>query len=364
MVKLAEPLTVRSLEIPNRVWLPPMCQYQAVDGTPNDWHLVHYGARAVGGFGLIIAEATGVVPEGRISPACTGLWSDEHVAAWRKVVDFAHTQGAKMAIQLNHAGRKASSVPALPDQPHYPTNTVPVNEGGWETVAPSPIAADGHNTPRELSTAEVRQIPKQFARAAGRAVEAGFDAVEIHGAHGYLLHQFLSPLSNERNDAYGGSFEARTRLLLEVVEAVRAAIGEDMPLILRLSATDWVDAGWSLDDTVRVSALAQERGADLIDVTSGGNVSADIPVGPNYQARFADEVRARASVPTAAVGLITEPAQAEALLVEGRCDAVLIGREALRNPSWPRDAFRALGMAGGKLGYPPSYHRAAPRDPR
>lgn len=371
MSELFSPFRLRELELSNRVWLSPMCQYHvsARDGVPEDWHLVHYGARAVGGFGLIIAESTGVVPEGRISALDTGLWNDEQEAAWARIVSFVHAQGAKMAVQLNHAGRKSSTVPALPDQERFDgTDTVPPEHGGWVPAGPSAVAQPGLAVPREMTADELYDLPEIFADAARRAVRAGFDAVEIHGAHGYLLHQFLTPLANKRSDSWGGSFENRTRLIRLVASAVRAAIPETMPLIVRLSATDWMDAddsepSWDLDQTVALTHLLRDAGVDLIDVTSGGAHPADIPVGPNYQTRFAEEIRRETGVPTAAVGLITEPAQAEAIVAEGRADAVLIGRAALRDALWPYRAAHALGLPRQEIPYPPSYHRGAWRDP-
>lgn len=367
MTALFTPFRLRDLELPNRVWLPPMCQYQASDrdGTPEEWHLVHYGARAVGGFGLLIAESTGVVPEGRISPLCTGLWNDRQEREWARIVDFVHAQGAKMGIQLNHAGRKASTVPALPDQERFDTATVPPGHGGWEAVGPSAVAQPGLAVPREMTAAEILEVPAQFAEAAQRAVRAGFDTIEIHGAHGYLLHQFLSPLANKRTDEWGVSFDNRTGLIRLVVSAVRAVIPETMPLIVRLSATDWVESeySWDADQTVALAHLLRDAGADLIDVTTGGVHPAQVPVGPNYQVRFAEEIRRRTGVPTAAVGMITEPAQAEAIVAEGRADAVLIGRAGLRDALWPYRAAHDLGVPREAIPYPASYDRGAWPDP-
>ncbi len=371
MSELFSPLRLRELELPNRVWMPPMCQYHvtARDGVPEDWHLVHYGARAVGGFGLIIAESTGVTPEGRISPLDTGLWNDEQEAAWARIVDFVHAQGSKMAVQLNHAGRKSSTVPALPNQEHFDeTGTIPPAHGGWVPVGPSAIAQEGLAVPREMAADELYDLPEIFADAARRAVRAGFDAVEIHGAHGYLLHQFLTPLANQRTDSWGGSFENRTRLIRLVASAVRAAIPGSMPLIVRLSATDWMDhddtgPSWDLDQTIALTHLLREAGVDLIDVTTGGAVPAEIPVGPNYQARFAEEIRRATGVPTAAVGMITTAAQAEAIVAEDRADAVLIGRAALRDALWPYRTAHELGLPREEIPYPDSYHRGAWRDP-
>lgn len=366
MTHLHEPITLRGLTVPNRIWLAPMCQYSAVDGVPNDWHLAHYGARAVGRFGLIIAESTAVVPEGRISPACTGLWNDAQVDAWSKIVDFVHSQGSTMGVQLNHAGRKASTVPARPDATAYSTQTVPVEHGGWETVAPSPIAADDQLDPRELNRDEIRELPELFAAAAERAVRAGFDTVELHAAHGYLLHQFLSPISNKREDSWGGSFEDRTRLIRLVATAVRNAIPEDMPLLVRLSATDWLPevASWDAEQTVTLVKLLREAGVDFIDVTTGGLVGATIPVAPNYQVRFAEQIKRETGAPVGAVGKITSPEQAEAILAEGRADVVLVGREALRDPNFPLRAAHELGGSSADVAFPPQYARAAWRNLR
>lgn len=353
-VRLAKPMTLRGLTIRNRMWVPPMCQYhvRAQDGVPEPWHLVHYGSLAVGGFGLIIAESTGIVPEGRISPECTGIWNDEQVEAWRGIVHFVHSQGAAMGVQLNHAGRKASTIPM---RPGLGSGSVPVDEGGWETVAPSPIAADGQDTPRELTTEEVSALPAQFAAAAERAMAAGFDTVELHAAHGYLLHQFLSPLTNQREDEYGGDFEGRTRLLLETVDTVRGVLNNDTPLLVRLSATDWTKGGWLLEDSVRLAPLLKERGVDLMDISTGGNVRAKIPVEPGYQVPMASALR-ETGMPTAAVGLITNPEHAEYILEDGHADAILLGREALRNPQWPNHALKQLGA--DDLPFAESYFRA------
>ncbi len=361
MTHLHEPITLRGLTVPNRIWLAPMCQYSAVDGVPCDWHLAHYGARAVGRFGLIIAESTGVVPEGRISPACTGLWNDAQESAWSEIVDFVHSQGSKMGVQLNHAGRKASTVPARPDATTYATQTVPVEHGGWETVAPSPVAADNQLDPRELNRDEIRELPELFAASAERAVRAGFDTVELHAAHGYLLHQFLSPISNKREDSWGGSFEDRTRLMRLVATAVRNAIPEDMPLLVRLSATDWHPEipSWDVEQTVTLVRMLRESGVDFIDVTTGGLVAAKVPVAPNYQVRFAEQIRKEAGVPVGAVGKITSPEQAEAILAEKRADVVLLGREALRDPNFPLRAAHELGGSSADVTFPPQYARAA-----
>lgn len=354
MSSLFEPIRLRDLVVPNRVFLAPMCQYQceARDGVPNDWHLMHYGARAAGGFGLIIAEATGVVPEGRITPHCCGLWNDEQTAAWKRVVDFCHAQGAKVAIQLQHAGRKAS-VHRNFDPARF--GSVSPEEGGWETVAPSAIPYPGLATPREASRAEISQVVDAFADAARRANEAGFDAVEIHAAHGYLLFQFLSPLSNRRTDEYGGDLTGRARLLLEVTDAVRAAWPDEKPLLVRISATEWVDGGFDVADATTVVRMLAERGVDMIDVSSGGNVPAKIPASPGYQVPLAASVR-EVGVPVITAGLITDPEQAQQILDAGQADAIGLARVALREPSWPQRAASVLG-ADSQARYPASYVR-------
>lgn len=355
--KLSTPISLRSLTMRNRAWVSPMCQYHASgrDGIPEMWHQVHYGSLAQGGFGLVIAESTGVVPEGRISPLCTGLWSDEHVEAWRPIVKFVQEQGAAMGVQLNHAGRKASTYPMLPGEDAR--RTIPESEGGWQTVGVSPIAADHQNEPRAMTTDEMHAIPDHFAAAAQRAVDAGFDTVEVHAAHGYLLHQSLSPLSNTRDDEYGGSFENRTRLTREVVEAVRGVIPEDMPLLLRISATDWAEGGWTVEETTELVPILRKLGVDLIDVSSGGNVSAKINTGPGYQVPLASEVR-KAGMPAGAVGIISEAEQAEQVLSDEHSDVVLLGRAALRNPMWPIHALQELGVERDALPFPASYFRA------
>ncbi|WP_347305564.1 NADH:flavin oxidoreductase/NADH oxidase [Corynebacterium sp. SA-MJD20WY100] len=351
--------TIRDLELKNRVVLPPMCQYavDAEDGVVGQWHRVHYGARAAGGFGLVIAEATAVVPEGRISPRDAGIWNDEQVAAWSQVTDIIHAMGAKAGIQLGHAGRKASTYPMLPEQPN---GTVPESESGWEPVAPSAISfGEGFAVPRELTTEEVAAIPQAFAAAARRAVDAGFDALEIHGAHGYLIHQFLDPISNQRTDRYG---ENRQLLALEVIEAIRAAVPEETPLIMRVSATDWLEDdahSWRVADTVELARAAKERGVDVMHVSTGGNVITDIPTGPGYQAPFARMVREEADIPTIAVGMITDPRLASYLVSSETADAVAVGRAALYNPSWPQAAANSLGIdvAAPSVARPKYYFR-------
>ncbi|ANS63409.1 oxidoreductase [Streptomyces lincolnensis] len=358
MSALFEPYTLRDVTIPNRVWMPPMCQYSAAPegpeaGAPNDWHFAHYGARAAGGTGLIIVEATGVSPEGRISPYDLGIWNDTQVEAFRRITRFLVSQGTVPGIQLAHAGRKAAT-----DQPWKGGAPLGPDALGWQPLGPSPLAFDEkHPVPTELTTDQIQEIVGQFTDAARRALAAGFEVAEIHGAHGYLIGSFLSPHSNHRTDAYGGSYDNRTRLALEVVDAVRAVWPEDKPLFFRISATDWLDeGGWTPDDTVRLAADLKAHGVDLLDVSSGGNASGvRIPTGPGYQVPFAARVKAETSLPVAAVGLITEAEQAEKILANGEADAVLLGRELLRNPSWARHAARELG---GDVHVPDQYHRS------
>lgn len=342
---LFTPITLRGTTVPNRVWMAPMCQYSAdsegpATGAPNDWHVQHYGARAAGGPGLILVEATGIVPEGRISPYDLGIWNDTQVEAHRRLTAFMRGQGVVPGIQLAHAGRKAST-----DSEAHGGGPLGPDQGGWEPVAPSAIAFGDYIVPHELTTEEVRGVVAAFADAARRALDAGYEILEVHAAHGYLVHQFLSPASNRREDAYGGDFAGRTRLALEIADAVRAAVGEQVPVLFRLSATDWIEPeGWTADQTVRLAALLREHGIDLVDVSTGGNIpDASIPTGPGYQVPFAERVRRESGMPTAAVGLITEVQQAEKILADGGADAVLLGRELLRNPYWPHQAARELG---------------------
>ena len=355
MTHLFSPVRLRGTTVRNRVWVAPMCQYSAVDGVPNDWHLVHLGSFARGGAGLVLTEATAVSPEGRISPADTGIWNDQQREAWARIVDFLHAQGATAGMQLAHAGRKASTRP-----PFEGRGPVSVDEGGWETVGPSAVAFPGLATPRALTVSEVDQVVEDFAQAARRALEAGFDVLEIHSAHGYLLHQFLSPLSNQRDDEYGGSFDNRVRLLLRVVDAVRSAVPTSTPVLVRISATDWVEGGWTPDDSVALARLLREAQVDLVDVSSGGNALADIPVEPGYQVPFARQIREEAGIPTGAVGLVTEAKQAEELLADGAADVVLLARAMLRDPHWALRAAHELGVpVGDGVDWPKQYLRAA-----
>lgn len=353
---LFEPLTLRDIRIRNRIWIPPMCQYSAEkqDGVPTSWHLMHYGSFARGGAGLVTVEATGVVPEGRISPQCLGLWNDEQRDALAGITSLIHVQGAKASIQLGHAGRKGSTARGWPGSTHL---TVPVNEGGWQPVGPSPVAFPGLAEPAPLTIEQIDRVVIAFAAAARSAVEAGFDAVELHGAHGYLLHQFLSPASNVRNDEYGGSLENRARLILRVVDAVRAEIGDGVPVIVRLSLTEWSTEGYTPEEIVQVVRWLKEHGVDLISASTGGNLAGvEIPVGPGYQVPLAATLRVEADIPVAAVGMITEPFQAEQIVALGQADAVFVGRESLRDPNFPMRAARALRFDAPHI--PPQYARA------
>ncbi|GGO76138.1 NADH:flavin oxidoreductase/NADH oxidase [Nocardioides deserti] len=355
MSQLFTPITLRDVTVRNRVWVAPMCQYSAVEGVPNDWHLVHLGSFARGGAGLVISEATAVVPEGRISPDDTGLWNDEQQAAWARIVAFVKGQGATAGIQLAHAGRKASTHSGFDGR----RGGVPDTDGGWQPVGPSAAAYPGlREDVDELDAAGIRRVVTAFGDAAERAVAAGFDVLEVHAAHGYLLHEFLSPLSNHRTDEYGGGFDDRVRLVLEVVREVRGRVAAGVPLLVRVSATDWLEGGWTADETVRLAALLREEGVDLVDTSTGGNAPADIPVGPGYQVPFARRIRTEAGIPSGAVGLITEPKQAEDVLADGSADVVLLARELLRDPHWPLRAATELGVEGTDL-WPVQYRRAA-----
>ncbi len=352
MTLLFSPIKIRSVEVRNRIWVSPMCMYSCEnqDGMPNDWHLVHLGARAVGGAGLVMAEATAVVPEGRITPWCTGIWNDEQIPAWKRVTDFIHSQGATSSIQLAHAGRKASTYRAQSG-----SGSVPLGEGGWETVSSTSEAFPGYAAPRELSTEEIEAIPAYFAAAAKRSIAAGFQSIEIHAAHGYLMHQFLSPLTNKRTDKYGGSLQNRARLLLETVSAVREAIGPAVPLFVRFSATDYVEDGWDQTQTNQVAAWCHELGADLFDISSGGLVmGVKIPIGPGYQVPLAENLKSEAHTPVGAVGQITTGSQAEEILQRGLVDVVLVGREFLRDPQFP---LRAAHELGEEITWPVQYER-------
>jgi 2,4-dienoyl-CoA reductase-like NADH-dependent reductase (Old Yellow Enzyme family) len=348
---LFAPLTLRGLTVAHRAWVSPMCQYSAVDGVPNAWHRGHYGSFAIGRAGLVLSEATAVVPEGRISPQDTGIWSDEQTRAWAPIVEFSHSQGVPFGFQLAHAGRKASTF-----APWLGHGTVPGDQGGWTTFGPSAAPFGDYAAPVALAKPDLVRTREAFAAAARRADSVGADVVEIHGAHGYLLHQFLSPLSNLRDDEYGGSLENRMRFPLEVVDAVRAAWPDHKPLLLRVSATDWVEGGWDAESTVALAREAHARGVDLVDVSTAGNdPRQQIAVGPGYQVPFAAQVRAEAGVPTSAVGLITEAAQAEDVVASGQADVVMLARAMLRDPHW---ALRAAHELGADIAWPPQYDRA------
>lgn len=355
MPNLFDPLSIRDLTFRNRIVVSPMCEYSSTDGFANDWHLVHLGSRAVGGAGLVMTEATAVTPEGRISPEDLGIWSDDHIEFLTRITRFIHSQGSIAGIQLAHAGRKASTY-----RPWDGSGAVAEESGGWkDVVAPSAIPfADNYPMPQALTHEGIQGVVRAFVEAADRALDAGFRVIEIHAAHGYLLSEFLSPLANHRTDKYGGPFENRVRLLLEVVRAVRRAWPERAPLLVRISATDWVEGGWTLDESVDLARHLKNSGVDLVDCSSGGNVPpAQIPVGPGYQTPFAERVRHDANILTGAVGMITDPAQADHIIRTGQADVAIIAREFLRNPYWPLRAGRELGYP---ITWPVQYLRAAP----
>jgi len=347
---LFEPLTLRGTTFRNRAWVSPMCQYSSVDGLANDWHLVHLGSFASGRAGLVLTEATAVTPEGRISPEDLGLWSDAHAEALAPVVDFVRRQGVPFGFQLAHAGRKASTF-----SPWRGHDSVPLDAGGWEAVGPSAEPFGRYAVPRAMTVDDIAATREAFAAAAVRADALGADTVELHFAHGYLAHEFLSPLSNLRDDEYGGSLENRMRFPLEVVDAVRAVWPDDKPLLMRISASDWVEGGWDVEQSVVLSREAAARGVDLVDVSSAGNdPRQEITLGPGYQVPFAARVRGDAGVPTGAVGLITEPEQAEQVVASGDADVVLLARAFLRDPHW---VLRAAHELGAEVEWPPQYAR-------
>jgi 2,4-dienoyl-CoA reductase-like NADH-dependent reductase (Old Yellow Enzyme family) len=350
---LFSPFQLRSVTFANRIGVSPMCQYSSEDGFANDWHMVHLGSRAQGGAGLVMLEASAVVPEGRISIADLGIWKDEHIAALKRIAGFIHSQGVRAGIQLAHAGRKGSM-----SSPFTGERLLGKDEGGWQPVAPSAVAfSESYAVPTALDKAGIQAVVGAFGQAARRALEAGFDLVEIHAAHGYLLHEFLSPLANQRTDEYGGSFENRTRLVLEVVDAVRSKWPAHLPLFVRISATDWVEGGWTLDESVALAKLFREHGVDLVDASSGAMVPyAKIPVGPGFQVEFAARIKRESRIATAAVGLITQPDQANTVIAEGQADLVFLAREMLRDPYWPVHAAAALGEPAS---WPVQYLRAA-----
>jgi len=350
MAHLFDPMTLRGVTFQNRVWVSPMCQYSAKDGLIGAWHRGHLMSFATGMPGLIMAEASGVVPEGRISIGCPSMETDEKVNAFREINDFAHSMGVKMGIQLAHAGRKASCMRPWDDH-----RIASLEEGGWETVSASAEAYHGMPAPRALTVAEIKDLVEAFVAAAVRAVKAGFDVVEIHAAHGYLFHQFYSPLSNKRTDEYGGSFENRVRFLLETVRAVRAALSDSVPLFVRISASDWVPEGWSIEESIELSRLMQDLGVDLVDVSSGGNLhNAPIKAVPGFQVPFATAIKEAVGIPVSAVGLITEAKQAEEIITSGKADAVFLARAMIRNPRWALNAAEELGV---KIHWPEQFDR-------
>jgi 2,4-dienoyl-CoA reductase-like NADH-dependent reductase (Old Yellow Enzyme family) len=351
MSKLFSPIKVGGIEIKNRAWVSPMCQYSAVNGLIQDWHAVNYGAYITGGAGLVMVEATAVRPEGRITPGCTGIWSDQQAQVLAEIPRFAHRHGVKAGIQLAHAGRKASV-----SEPWTGLKYVDHADGGWETEAPSAIAFEGYPEPRELTLTEIAKLKLDFAAGAERALSADFDLIEIHAAHGYLLHEFLSPISNKRTDEYGGSFENRIRLLCEIASELRLIVPSSHALAVRISATDWIDGGWDIDQSVELCRELKARGIDLIDVSSAGiSTAQDIKLGPAYQTAFAEKIHQETGIATSAVGSITTGPQAEEILQRGDVEAVMIGRAMLANPHWPAQAANDLGE---ELPLPNQYLRA------
>jgi 2,4-dienoyl-CoA reductase-like NADH-dependent reductase (Old Yellow Enzyme family) len=350
---LFSPLTIRSVTLRNRIGVSPMCQYSAVDGMANDWHYVHLGSRAVGGAAIVNVEATAVAPEGRITPGCMGLWSDKHIEPLARIARFVQAQGAVPAIQIAHAGRKGSA-----DLPWKGGAHLSAEQGGWETIAPSaiPFGGDLNKTPRAMTEADIARVQNDFVATAKRALAAGFQWLELHAAHGYLFNEFMSPLSNQRTDKYGGTFENRTRLLVETARAVRQVWPDNLPLAVRISAIDWMPDGWQIEDSVALAKLLKAEGVDLVDCSSGGLVpDAKIEVKPGYQVPFAEKVRRGADIKTAAVGFITEPKQADDIIRSGQADLVLLARQMLVDPYWPAHAAKALGQ---KIATPSQYLRA------
>jgi len=354
MAKLFTPLKIREIELKNRIAVSPMCEYSSTDGFANDWHLVHLGSRAIGGAGLVIEEATAVSPEGRITPGDLGLWKDEHIEFLKRITGFIHAHDSVAGIQLAHAGRKASK-----SRPWEGDAYLTAAQGGWQTLAPSPIPFDEKDElPKELSIPEIEQVVADFKRAAIRALKAGFKVVELHAAHGYLINEFLSPLSNKRTDKYGGSFENRIRLLVQITEEVRSVWPTEYPLFIRISSTDWAEGGWTAEDSVKLASVLKTKGVDLIDCSSGGLVKhAKIPLGPGYQVPFAETIKKETGILTGAVGLITTPQQAEEIVSSGKADLVLLAREFLRDPYFP---LRAATELGAEVKWPVQYERAKP----
>jgi 2,4-dienoyl-CoA reductase-like NADH-dependent reductase (Old Yellow Enzyme family) len=353
MPTLFDRFEVRGLTLRNRIIVSPMCEYSSEDGFANDWHVVHLGSRAVGGAGLVFTEATAVTPEGRISPEDLGIWKDDHIETLSRITAFIRGQKTASGIQLAHAGRKGST-----KRPWEGSGAVPPNAGAWQPVGPTGVPfADGFPVPRALDATEIAAVVESFRTAAARARAAQFDVVEVHAAHGYLLHEFMSPLTNTREDEYGGSFANRVRLTLDVVEAVRTVWPDSQPVFVRISATDWMEGGWDVEQSVELARLLKVRGVDLVDCSSGGNLpAAKIPIGPGYQVPFAERIRRDAGIATAAVGMITEARQANEIIEQGRADAVLLARQLLRDPYWPLRAAHELGVAGE---WPAQYLRGA-----
>ena len=352
-INLFTPLKIRGVEFANRLWVSPMCMYSANDGVVSEWHRVHLGAFATGGAGLVVVEATGVTPKGRISVGCVGIWNDEQTQAFKPITEFSKSMGSKIGIQLAHSGRKGATT--RPGSDHQMATEA---EGGWVAEAPSAIAYGNMPIPQALTVSEIQQLVQDFAAATKRAVNVGFDVIELHGAHGYLLHQFLSPLSNLRNDRYGGSFENRTRFLLETVKAVRGAMPDLMPLFVRISATDWVEGGWDLEQSTQLSTLLKNNGVDLIDVSSAGlSDKQEVVAGAGFQLPFATAIRETTGILTSGVGLITTAEQAAAVIREGEADAVFAGRAFLRNPRW---ALEVAHQLNAKARWPHQIERGKP----
>ncbi|HTX17199.1 MAG TPA: NADH:flavin oxidoreductase/NADH oxidase [Bacteroidota bacterium] len=352
MAKLFSPLKIRDVELKNRIAMSPMCQYSCVDGVVNEWHFVHLSSRAIGGAALIMSEATAVTPEGRITPDDAGIWNDAQAGAFKRITDFISSAQAVPGIQLAHAGRKASTY-----TPWKGDGEVTIEKGGWQTLSPSAIRfSEKYPHPKEMALDDIHRAVEKFRHAAERSLRAGFKLIEIHAAHGYLLHQFLSPISNKRTDQYGGDLRGRSRFLLEVVSAIRSTIPDSFPLMVRLSATDWTDGGWNIDESVELATMLKQSGVDIIDCSSGGNVIVSgIPVGPGYQVPFAERIKREAGIMTGAVGMITSPEQADQIITSGQADIVLLARELLRNPYWPLAAAKALRA---DVKWPDQYLRA------
>jgi 2,4-dienoyl-CoA reductase-like NADH-dependent reductase (Old Yellow Enzyme family) len=352
MSKLFSPLNIRGISLKNRIAVSPMCQYSCIDGMVSDWHLVHLGSRAIGGAALVLTEAAAVAPEGRISPDDAGIWNDAHAEPFKRITDFISSVNTVPGIQLAHAGRKASTY-----APGKGEGEVTPENGGWQTLAPSAIRfSETYPLPKEMTKNDIHCVAEQFRKAAERSLRVGFKLIEVHAAHGYLLHEFLSPLSNKRNDEYGGSLENRIRLTLDVLAAIRSVVPESFPVIVRISSTDWVEGGWDIEQSVQLARKLKDAGADLIDTSSGGNISnARIPVGPGYQVPLAEKIKRESGIMTGAVGLITSPEQAEQIIAAGQADIVLLARELVRHPYWPLAAARQLKA---DIEWPRQYVRA------